>query len=305
MIDTDPPETNGRRTVELSPAPARRVGAGGGVGAAPPTVGVLQAARRYPWLVILPMVLLTAAGLALALQRAPTYTAQSRLSVGRINLNAPGALSGFALATQSLAAQYSRTANAIDVVEPVAAEIGQEPLAVSRRISASPIPESPVFTIRATGPTEESAIRLVNETSDSLVRYVRELNDEDPGSGGVLAEFKRVSETVSDRLGDVERAREAYRDDPTAGNRRRLAEARSSYAFWKLQQEGLSARYQSTAQGATSSSLLQVLNPAQEATSDRRRWVQILGFAGLLAGLALGLGLATLWATRVVRRRQA
>lgn len=302
MIETVP-ETNGHSAI--APAGPRRVGAGGVVGAAPPTVGVLQAARRYPWLVLLPVVLLTAAGLAIALQRSPTYTAQARLSVGRINLNAPGALSGFALATQSLAAQYARTANAIDVVTPVAKDLGQKPLAISRRISASPIPESPVFTVRATGPTEASAIRLVNTTSESLVRYVRELNDRDPGAGVVLAEFKRVSQTTSDRLGDVERAREAYQEDPSRRNRARLADARASYAFWKLRQESLSARYQSTAQGATSSSLVQILNPAQEATSDRRRWIQILGFAGLMAGLALGLGLATLWANHVVRRRLA
>lgn len=303
MIETEPPETNGY-AVDLA-TPPRRVGSGGVVGTAPPSVGVLQAARRYPWLVILPMILLTAAGLGIALQRAPTYTAQSRLTVGRINLNAPGALSGFALATQSLAAQYSRTANAFDVVEPVAEKLGRTPLSVSRRVTASPIPDSPVFVIRATGPTADSAVELVNETSESLVTYVSDLNTENPGSGSVLAEFKQVSETVNDRLGEVERAREAYADDPTARNRRRLAEARSSYQFWKLRQEGLSARYQSTAQGATSSSLLQILNPAQEASSDRSRWVQILGFAGLLAGLALGLGLATLWANRVVRRRMA
>lgn len=302
MIEIEP-ESNGRHSTELAEPVARQIGAAGVIGTAPPTVGVLQAARRSWWIVLLPTVLLTALGLGIAVQRSPTYTAETRLSVGRINLNAPGALSGFALATQSLAAQYARTANAIDVVEPVAKDLDQTPLQITRRITASPIPESPVFTIRASGPTDESAVRLANATSESLVRYVRELNNEDPGAGVVLADFKRVSEVVSSRLEDVERARERFAEDPSERNRRRLTDARSSYAFWKLRQENVSARYQSTAQGAASSSLVQVLNPALEATSDQRRWIQILGFAGLVAGLLLGLGLATLWANHVVRRR--
>ena len=48
---------------------------------------------------------------------------------------------------------------------------------------------------------------------------------------------------------------------------------------------------------------LTTLAPARAASSDRRRYVQTLGFVGFAVGAAVGLALAMLLATARVRRR--
>ncbi|MBJ7331725.1 MAG: hypothetical protein JHC95_17650 [Solirubrobacteraceae bacterium] len=300
MLDTERRDTNGHANGASTPP---RPGQGAVVDRVQPSMGVMESARRYPLLVAIPAILLCAAGLALGFQRTPIYTAESRLSVGRINLNAPGALAGFALATQSLAAQYSRTVDADDVLGPIARRRDVEVSALAPRVSGSPIPESPVFTVRGTGPSQRSAVRLSNEVSDSLVLYTQNLNNRDPEAGVMLAAYKKASATLADRETRVQDAARRYEDDPTTSRREALARARASRAFWRLKEDALAVRYQTAEQGATSNSLVQVLNPARVASSDRSRWVQILGFAGLVGGLLLGLGAATLWANRTLRRR--
>ncbi|UUY03512.1 hypothetical protein LRS13_23045 [Svornostia abyssi] len=277
----------------------------GSLGQAPPSVGVLQAARRYPLLVILPMLFLTVAGVLIGMQKRPTYTAQSRLSVGRINLNAPGALAGYASATQALATQYARSADATPVIAPVAEELGIPVDRVDRRVSASPIPDSPVFTVKATGPTEESAVRLANEVSDSVVLYARQLNDRDPDASALLGEYKKTSSILADREARADALRDQLEDDPSAEVRRSLARARASRSFWRLREEALEERYLAASAGESSSQLIQVLNRADDAKSDEAQWSQILGFAGLIGGLLLGLGAATFVANRRLRKSLA
>lgn len=303
MLEIERITTNGHTADSGRDSSNPRPGQGAVVDRARPSVGVLQGARRYPLLVLVPTVLLCAAGLSLGLQRTPTYTAETRLSVGRINLNAPGALSGFALATQSLAGQYSRTADAEDVLKPVADRLRVKTDSLAARISGSPIPESPVFTVRATGPSQASSVRLSNAVSESLVVYTQNLNDRDPDAAKILTEYKDAAATYADRQTRAQDAAERYEDSPSRRRREALAEARASRSYWRLREQALSVRYQATQEGATSNSLVQVLNPARVATSDRSRWVQILGFVGLIGGLTLGLGLSTLWANRVLRRR--
>lgn len=293
---TAPPPLSSR---DAAPDPVSQ----GYLGQAVPGVGVLQAARRYPLLVIVPMLLLAGLGVFVGMQRTATFTAQTRITVGRINLNAPGALAGFATATQALAAQFARAVEGSQVVDPVAKAIGIEPAKVQRRVSASPIPESPVFTIKATGPDEESAVRLANAMADQVVVYSRELNDRDPDASALLAEYKDTASTAASRQARVDYLRDRLGDPPSARQRRALAEAQASRDFWRLREQAVEQRYLAATSGETSSQLMQVLNRAETARSDESRWVQILAFAGLVGGLLLGLGLATMYANHVVRRR--
>src|SRR4051812_28724032 len=55
----------------------------------PGRVSVLSAALHYPFLVVLPILLLVGAGAFLGLHRKPNYTAQVRLQVASIDPNAP------------------------------------------------------------------------------------------------------------------------------------------------------------------------------------------------------------------------
>src|SRR5437764_8538898 len=83
-------------------------------------VSVFSAAVHYPFLVVLPILLLVGAGAFLGLHRKPNYTANVRLQVAQIDPNQPGASTGFATATPALASSYSRVVGADGVINPVA-----------------------------------------------------------------------------------------------------------------------------------------------------------------------------------------
>lgn len=66
-----------------------------------PQVGPVQAARRYWFLVLLPVLVLVPLAAAVAAKRPATYTAESRLIVGRLNISTAGAAQGFAGAART------------------------------------------------------------------------------------------------------------------------------------------------------------------------------------------------------------
>ncbi len=286
-------------------APFAEPATAGVIGHAPPSVGVVESVKRYPLLVIIPALALMILGIVVGLQKQATYVADARLTVGRINLNAPGALAGYASATQALASQFARAATATPVVAPVAKKLDIPESRVRSRVSASPIPESPIFTVRATARTEAGAIAMANATAVSVQEYARKLNDRDPDSGALLGRYKETSDILAAREARADALKERFEEKPSAGLRRKLADARASRNFWRLREQAIEERYLAATGGEASSRLIEILNQAETAKSDRRRWIQILGFAGLLGGVLLGMGLATFVANRRVRRRLA
>src|SRR5687768_2155810 len=102
-------------------------------------VGVWQAIREHPIAFVLPILLLVAIALGISLARTPTWTAEARLGVSRINVTAPGALAGYTQASQSLAQAYSRLITAERVVEQVSERTGIDPEDARRRLSATPV----------------------------------------------------------------------------------------------------------------------------------------------------------------------
>src|ERR1044072_6226706 len=73
-----------------------------------PRIGVFESVRRHKFLAALPLLVLVALALAYALLITPTYTAESYQSIGRLDVNEPGTLSGFQEATETLAVTYAR-----------------------------------------------------------------------------------------------------------------------------------------------------------------------------------------------------
>ena len=76
-----------------------------------PRATPVTAAIRHPFLFILPIIVLAAAGAALGLARTPTYTTESRVSVTRLDVQTQ-ALPGYAQAAKSLAARTPATCRA-------------------------------------------------------------------------------------------------------------------------------------------------------------------------------------------------
>ena len=268
-------------------------------------VGVLSAVRRHWFLTAVPVVLLVAAALAVGLSREPTYEAQVRLSVGRIDVSSPGALAGYALATQSLSDAYSRSIDASGVAEPVARELGLKPGQVVSRISATPIPESPVFRVQAEGPSKQEAIDLANASSTQLIRYITDLNRNNPDSKRLFASFREASTLLTQRISQQQLARERYVENKTASTRTRFETAKANTLAADLEVDTLRTAYQASKQGQASAANIQRLTPATSASSDRGSVLQILLFTAFVTGLVAGIALATLRANAVARRSQA
>lgn len=245
---------------------------------------------RHPFLVLLPMIVLVGAAIALASQRAPTYTAEARLGVGRLDVPSQ-AVPGVVSASQSLAATYSRLVKAEGVVDPVAARVGLTSGQVSAALSASPIPESPIVRIEATGASAAVAERLANLAGSVLTRFVAKLNsagDQDL----LIAEYRNAA----GELTAAQIARDAAQEEEGRASseeaRLALAEATADYEVASLRLANLRERISQSAQEDPGADTITTLNTAAGAVSDEDEVLQRMVALGLLAGLAFGIVLA-------------
>lgn len=266
-------------------------------------LSVLQSVRRHPIMTALPIVILLAAALAYSLQRTPVYTAETRLSVSNIDLSQPGALNGFATATQALATAYSRAIGAQQVVQRVARETGLDPLTVRNRLSSTPIPQSPLFRVTATGTSVGQAKRLSNSAGEALRDFVRDSNEIAPStSKGLLGDFQAEQLRVAKSSQKLAAAKLRVQGDRSARNQDALAEAQSEFAAAQLRATVASANYTTNANGGSLNGSVTILAPATFAINDRRSKTQIYAFAALVVGAFIGAALATLVEDRRYRR---
>jgi capsular polysaccharide biosynthesis protein len=257
---------------------------------------LLYALRRYWFLPALLVVLLGALAAAVALARDPTYEAETLLVVGKVDVETPG-LSGFVATTESLASAYSRAVQTDAVLRPAGREVGESPGEVGSKVSASPVPESPVFRVRAESSSEKSAIALANATSRSLVTYIGEINRSSPRENDVIQQLTDALVELN-RLEDRrDQLRATVRQTPTEANRDALARAEAEVQTTRLRTRTLGTAYRAS-QSESATNLVQVLAPARDASSDRRQKLQLFVLIGVGAGLALGIALARLRANR-------
>jgi len=285
-------------------ASSRATDSHGGTGRddrARPSLSLLQAVVREWPVFLAPVVLLTVAAIVAGLVRSPQYTASTQVAVGRIDVSAPGALAGFTEATEALASSYSRAVNASAVVTPVAGRLNMDPGEVVARLTATPVPQSPVFTVYAIGDSAEQAVTLANSATDSLVRYIDATNSREDQARQVYAEYKRASRTFALRRAAADSLEIGPRDNPTPRETAVLADAQADAQGAKLRVNALEARYRATQQAAPSASLVQVLQRAESPLSDRLPRLQLFVFIALVTGVAAGLGLALLRANRRAR----
>jgi capsular polysaccharide biosynthesis protein len=265
-------------------------------------VGVGSAIRRHPVLAIAPVVVLVALACAALYARTPNYTADTRLAVGRLDASTPSSLAGFTQATQTLAERYARSVRGDAIIDPAAAALDVRSSRIRDRISAAPIPETPVFRIRAEAETPEDAAVLANTVSESLVRHSERLaTSGGPASGRLLQryrraalEFARLDEAMDDRRSEFEAFPGPITQDA-------LAEARSEATVAKLRLSTLQTAYETSMQSAGSAALVEIVERAVKGRSDKSRVTQLLLFIAVVAGLAIGIALALLRANRSAR----
>lgn len=263
---------------------------------------MVDSVRRHPFLFALPIIFaLLLAGLV-SYVRAPVYTAEARLQVGRLDVSEPGALSGFADATQAIAGAYSRGVESAQVVEPVGRRVGLRPEQVQARLTATPVPQSAVIRVVAQDTTRARAVALANAGGEALIAYANELQTSNRESERLFETYQDSSLLYNRRRERVDGLERKLREERTATGERALARARSLEAAARLQSSAIRQAYLDSQTGSGTLNLLQPLTAAREPSSDRLSFVQLAAFAALLLGAALGAALATLRANRLVRR---
>lgn len=292
MLDTRTDQDEPERGLQLAQS---RVQVGAARPPRPP-LGVVASALRHPLIVLFPIIVLTAAAMFVASRHDPTYSAKTRLQVTRLDLSAPGALSGLSTATETLAAGYARAVNADAVVGPVAQRLRLPRGQVASRVSASPVPSSPEIWVSASGPSEQSAVVLANAIAGSLTRYIAEINAVTTDVGRTYRQYKAVSAEIASTRAQYNRAQRNNPNGPAA------QAASTRLRTLQLRAQALGARYQQLQANRAVTGKPTLLTRAEAATSDRQRRLQLYGFVGFVAGGLIGLALATLRANRGVRR---
>lgn len=278
-----------------------RVGAGRPKGAGP-RVGVWQAIREHPIAFALPILLLVGLALGVSLARTPTWTAETRLGVSRINVTAPGALAGYTQASQSLAQAYSRLINAEEVVNEVSRLTDVDADAVRGRLSATPIPESPVFRVEATGGSRRRTIELANTGAEVLIEYATEVARSNPDAKRLLRKYRQASLTLNRAQLAYQDVRRSLRSEDTPQVRVAFARAKAARDAARLRASSLEEAYAEAQSGLSNTELIQLLSRAKSADSDRDDKLQIYLYVAVLAG---GLGGVALAMARSRRRPRA
>jgi hypothetical protein len=252
----------------------------------PAFVGPLESVFRYPAFAIVPVVALVLAGLAVGLLRDPVYTAEARISVGRVDVPAY-TLQGVTVGNSTLAASYARALAAPNVVERAARAAGVSEEDARESLAGSQIPNSTLIRIEAEGDSSQQAQRLANAAAAELIRYVTTLNVRQQDDKA-LARFRRAQ-------GRAERARtRLLRIQSERPNSSAAQEARLDFRTAELNARSVGARVLQATEAPAPENLLQLVVPAATADSDKDTALQESLLIGLVAGIVLGFALALL-----------
>jgi capsular polysaccharide biosynthesis protein len=272
------------------------------------STAVVSSIGRHKFLIVLLALLLAGAGVAAGVVRKPIYAASSSLQVGKVNPNSPG-FSGYLQSVADLAANYSRSITATQVLNRIHARTGLPPAIAASRLSAEPIPNSSVFRIIATGPDSPSSIRLANQAANAVVAYEARYNFNSDAAAAFGAfqrqaiELAQAQAKVS-HLSSVAGARNptstANTTSTTPSNQNgtspspALIRAQAAENVAQMRATALAATYQQDIEAQPSSNLVSNLGSAVTSTSDRTTKIELFGLIGLIVGLLTGSLLAVL-----------
>jgi capsular polysaccharide biosynthesis protein len=246
-----------------------------------PRLTVVQAVQRNLLLFLAPIVILAGAAFAYAKVRDPVYSSDAQLNVGGVNLTTQ-TIPGYTVAVAQLAVAYARSVDATPVLNSVSKRAGISPLEAAQQMSATPVEQTPVVRIHATGSTPQQAQVVANATADALVRYAVSLNRANPDTPRLLNRFVADSRRLRVATVAVSNAKSAAARD--------RAQTAADVAL--LQQRTDAALYGQSVAGDAATSLVQKLAPASLPQSDRTSVFQRLFLGAILAGALIGVGLA-------------
>jgi uncharacterized protein involved in exopolysaccharide biosynthesis len=265
-----------------------------------PGTHVLRAMRRHWFVALVPVVLLVAGAVGLALKRSPRYKATANVSVGHVYVTDPAGIATIIDATQSLAAVYSRAIHSGAVLDGTRRRIGDG--SATGSLTATPLPESPLIKVTAESSSARGAITLANAGADALMAYVNRQVRDNSASATLSTRYREAALRYRQRLETRKRLDRRYDRNRNRKNKAARDRAAAATDTALLRREALRASYEQAVQGGTSSVGVEIFSHASSATSDRRSMMQILVFVGLIGGLAAGAALALLRAARDIRR---
>jgi capsular polysaccharide biosynthesis protein len=265
-----------------------------------PTVG--DAMRRYWPVIVLVVLAFALLGAYVGHERKPVYTASSSLSVGLLDLTTQS-VPGFAVGGEVVAGGFSRAVQTDAIVVPVARKLQIPPNEVRARISSTPVPDSPIFSVSATGTSSAQAVQLANAVSAAMVTYGRARSNSSAAFARLLAQYRaavrqrdkarnRVS-TIRARLSGSSTTGTQTTAASSSGNGT-LGQAKADLQAQQLRVDSLADAYRTRASAPGATAAIQPLVNAQGASSDRGSRMQLYGALGALAGLCVGVALAVL-----------
>jgi capsular polysaccharide biosynthesis protein len=273
----------------------------------PSNSAVVTAIGRNKLIVCLFAVVLALIGTGYGLSRPRTYTASATLQVGQVNPNSPGFFS-YVQSAAALATAFSRSINAEPVLATVQQKLKLTPATADTRLSAEPIPLSPVFRVIATGPTEAGAIQLANVAAGAIIVYESKTNSANPESSSLLHEYSVASlalERAAAKLAQLESLTRGHSPSKVV-NASAFAVDKAAVSTAQARLKAIDVAYTSAVTSqAPRSGLVSLLAGATSATSNRKSKVELYGFVGLLVGLLVGCAVAVIRERRRTNRLPA
>lgn len=278
-----------------------------GWGVAPPTSerGFWDVVRRHPFVIAFFMVVGACAGAATGYSRKPAYEASVSMVITQVNTNSANGLNGYASAAPQLADAYSRLATSRAVMAAVSEQLHSSRAQISKRLSAGPVPASPVFYLHAQGPDAQAAISLVNTASAELVRYIRQINQPSPGPGQVFAQYQTAAQKLQQAQSARDDAQAAYDALRTGENLSALLKAKAALQVAQVRTATLQTAYTNLTANNLAPTNLRMITPANSASSNRPAMIEKLVVVGGVAGLLFGMAVSWLIGSVSWPRRRA
>jgi hypothetical protein len=275
-----------------------------------PYVSVGRSARAHWRLVAATAVLGVVLALVVGLLRPPTYSAQAKLVVGKsIQLDNLAATPGLALASQQLASDYSRLVSTHTVLDETARRLGRKVGDLGGRVSASPIPQSPVIILESHAANAPDALAIANAGAGALVHAVDTLNQKQLQSAQVLLGQYRQADDVLLRDRQTLQALQQRLDregtEAPQSLKDQVLAAQTAVDADQLNLNALASDYEGAiSPGQLNEQVVQRVGEADPAGNDGRSFLQIALVIGLVGGALVGVALAAAIDARAARRRK-
>lgn len=235
-------------------------------------------------------------GLAVVAVKTPTYTAETRLIVGKtVNLNNIAATPGLSVAGTELAVTYSRLLATPSVMADAEKRAGSAGAGGS--VAASPIPQSPIIRVEGSGKSSGAAVAQANAGAKALVKAVGDVNAAQQAFvDDLLRKYREASGRIIQDQRDLDRANAQLTNNPTnAQFQEEVSKAQTKLDTDVLVRNNLSTQYDETASPEqVNAQIIQQLGSAQDTGNDRKSFAMIVLLVAFVVGALWALAITVL-----------